>query len=662
VLNEGAMSILAVVASWSQDPARLGVARRMVACLADRAPDGTAAVEAPGAALGFGKLVVSHKQGHRQQPLVDPAAGLYLVADVRIDNRDELRPQLDLPASATDADIVLAGYRKWGPLVPDHLIGDFAFAVWDAREHRLFAARDPFGVRPLVHRRLPDGRLLVASDVEQILAVDPTAWEVDDAAVVDYLLMQWRSADRTFWEPIKALPAGHCLMASDRSTQIIRWWRPPAEPQIIEDHEACYEEFRRRFRLAVADRLESDHPVLAQLSGGYDSSCIALVAAQIPARIPLRAVGAIHPGLECDESSYMDLLKARLTIPVEYWDGTKHSFADLDDPCLAGPNRRCTMNNGTRGDLEIAARAQARVILSGHGGDAWTPSMANFRDYISTGHWRQLWVGAFLRPNRTWPQRFRSVRKSIRHVVPEPMKRTLRRMRGKDRRPPVWLAPRMARVFAAEDRRFSVASASYGLANLQRLDELAGPKAGRTLDAQHDANPGACVEKRFPFLDARLVDLLWRLPLSIWRAPAYEARFHAAVFADLFPPEMLQPRKKTVFSSVLNQRMSQAARTAPLFTAGDKAPWLATRYVLPEAVEALRSLGDTSRPDSGSAYTMALRSAMLAAMLDRGLGWRLIALEPWLRIAYGQARKSAVVSGGQDGQASDRYNDRHQIG
>ena len=124
--------------------------------LADRAPDGTAAVEAPGAALAIGKLVVSHKQGHASnRSSMKPPASTWWPTSAST-TATSCAPCSVFPASATDAEIVLAGYQRWGPLVPDHLIGDFAFAVWDARQRRLFAARDPFGVRPLVYRRLPE--------------------------------------------------------------------------------------------------------------------------------------------------------------------------------------------------------------------------------------------------------------------------------------------------------------------------------------------------------------------------------------------------------------------------------------------------------------------------------------------------------------------------
>jgi asparagine synthase (glutamine-hydrolysing) len=556
------MSTLAAVVAWDGAPDRTEIARRMLTRLSDRSPDGISVAEAPAAALGIGKLVVSQKQGHLRQPLIDEAAGLYSVSDVRIDNREELRGQLRLGPAATDAEIVLAAYVKWGPICPDHLVGDFAFIVWDSPNRRLFAARDPFGVRPLVYRRL-SGRLLLASDVEQILTVDPSAWKVDDLAVVEYLQLQWRFPDRTFWEPIKTVPAGHCLMADDRSVQVLRWWRPPAAPEIIEDHEECYREFRRLFRQAVADRLDSDYPVLVQLSGGFDSSCIAVVAGQVGASAPLRAVGAVHPGLECDESVYMDAVKEVLPFPTEYWDGTKIPPLDHEQPSLCRPGHQGSTINGTRGDLEIAARDGARAIVNGYGGDVWQSWAEGQLDHLRERRWRQLWRDVFMRPNATWVQRLRILNLSLRLHTPDRLKRTVRSMMGSGAgsRPAGLLDRWSDDSNFPEARRWDSPGPFWSAMQSRQLEEIAGSRFVRAVENRQFMSSANRVEARFPFLDLRCLDLLWRLPGSIWRPTGYDSRFHPIALRALLPPEIVSRRRKTVFSSALadKARMAQTS-------------------------------------------------------------------------------------------------------
>src|SRR5436190_10470888 len=80
---------------------------------------------------------------------------MVLVADARIDNREELLASLRLPRGnhSTDSEIILAAYERWGQDCVDRLIGDFACALWDSRSQALFCARDPMGVRPFYYFR-----------------------------------------------------------------------------------------------------------------------------------------------------------------------------------------------------------------------------------------------------------------------------------------------------------------------------------------------------------------------------------------------------------------------------------------------------------------------------------------------------------------------------
>ncbi|MEK6248629.1 MAG: hypothetical protein N2C12_10650, partial [Planctomycetales bacterium] len=101
----------------------------------------------------------------------DSESGLTITADVRIDNREELCDKLAIPTGPkmSDTRLVLRAYQKWGEDCPDHLLGDFAFAIWDARRQQLFAARDLAGVRPFYYYS-DDSRLVFASDLPAVAA------------------------------------------------------------------------------------------------------------------------------------------------------------------------------------------------------------------------------------------------------------------------------------------------------------------------------------------------------------------------------------------------------------------------------------------------------------------------------------------------------------
>jgi hypothetical protein len=374
----------------------------------------------------------------------------------------------------------------------------------------------------------------------------------------------------------------------------------------------------------VADRLESDHPVLTHLSGGFDSSCIALVAGTLNARVAIRAVGAIHPGLACDESVYMDALKARLPYPVEYWDGTTPNFEDLIDPALAGPARRNSLNSATRGDLDIAAREGARVLLMGYGGDIWGPQRENLDDYLSNQCWRQLWQSGFMLPRQTWKVRLRRLATTIRHLAPEAAKRVVRVMRRPAARFPSWLSSSAIDALSREPPALT-AHPTFGAANRARLERICGAHAIYTLDMLHETASVAPLEKRQPFLDRRCVDLLWRLPLSIWRPPAYRVRFHARALADLLPVELLSPRPKTFHASVVDAKLSRAAPAVGALV-GNRSFWHAERYLRHEAITQALALGGS--PEDGRSN--------LPGSTDSHFVWRVVTLESWLSMVYGR--------------------------
>ena len=246
--------------------------------------DGTAAV-------GHHGLHTTPESAHEHFPLV--CGPLALVADARVDNRVELLGRLGPRLRAlglvrdgrpvTDADLILAAYAEWGEGSAEHLIGDFAFAVWDAERRSLFCARDPFGVRPLyVHHG--GGRIVVASEPRGLFAAGVS--DAVDDRLVGELTREGNvtSPDRTLFREVRLLPHGHAVTASAAG---LREWahytvRPSAAPPPLTD-EAAEERFAELFREAVRCRTRGDARLGAQLSGGLDSSAVACVARDLRA-------------------------------------------------------------------------------------------------------------------------------------------------------------------------------------------------------------------------------------------------------------------------------------------------------------------------------------------------------------------------------------------
>ena len=147
----------------------------MLAVMATRGPDGTHTWSHDSVVLGHGALHATPESVGEQLPLVDRSTGNVIVADVRLDNRAELIDKLKLPArdsdSFGDGRLLLDAYREWGEDCVDHLLGDFAFAIWDERRQQLFLARDHFGAKPLTYH-CSEHLVAFASDSRSVIGLE----------------------------------------------------------------------------------------------------------------------------------------------------------------------------------------------------------------------------------------------------------------------------------------------------------------------------------------------------------------------------------------------------------------------------------------------------------------------------------------------------------
>ena len=213
---------------------------------------------------------------------VDAAAQIAVVANCRLDNRAELCDALGLRAAErqahTNGDLLLLAWLRWREACPARLLGDYAFAVWDAKRRTVFCARDPVGIKPFYYA-LTATSFAFASTVEAALAAPSVGNQLDDATVAAWLTrVSLVSPTHTFFEAVRKLPPGHCLTATHGNPPIVklhRHWRPEQTASYTDGarrSDADYaEELRHLSRQAVKARLPTAGRVGAHLSGGLDS-------------------------------------------------------------------------------------------------------------------------------------------------------------------------------------------------------------------------------------------------------------------------------------------------------------------------------------------------------------------------------------------------------
>ena len=255
--------------------------RAMVLSQGHRGPDAEGTYRSPcgTALLGHNRLSIIDLTPNGHQPMPSADGRFWIVFNGEIYNYLELRAQLGdyHYHSNTDTEVVLAAFQKWGAACLDRFIGMFAFAIWDEKERRLFAARDRFGVKPLNYHYDSDGTLMWASEIKALHAAGVAA-EPDAIAWSSYFTYGLSDhSERTFWEGIKALPAGHFLTWEDGRMQISKWYDLAERSGFEFDQrpsEIVEEEYSALLTESVRLRFRSDVPVGINLSGGLDSSTL----------------------------------------------------------------------------------------------------------------------------------------------------------------------------------------------------------------------------------------------------------------------------------------------------------------------------------------------------------------------------------------------------
>jgi len=374
------MSGIVGILNLDGSPVDRRILGRMTDFMAYRGPDAqTIWAEGP---VGFGHTMLrtTFEAEHERQPFTLDGK-TWITADARIDGREQLVAKLKAKESkpadgATDVELILRAYQVWSEDCIHHLLGDFAFAIWDASRKRLFCARDHFGVKLFYYARA--GNSFLFSNTLNCLRLHPLISDsLNEQAIGDFLLFGHNQdkATTTFAD-VQRIPPAHTLTAMPEGIDLRKYWTLPIKELIrYKDRREYVDQFKVLLNEAVQDRLRT-RSVGVYFSGGLDSTTLTATAKQILSAdsrpFDLRAYTVVYDWLIPDnERHYSGLAAEALGVPIQYLAADDYPiFGHWNQLDLLRPEPWEEPYLEINHDLSRLMAPHSRVVLYGEDGDA----------------------------------------------------------------------------------------------------------------------------------------------------------------------------------------------------------------------------------------------------------------------------------------------------
>ena len=480
--------------------------------------------------------------------------------DGRLDNRSELLLRLSdsLNGESTDEAIASTTYERWGAEGLVHLIGDWSMVIRDHVTCTTVLASDFAGVRPLYYH-VQDGRVQWSNRLQSL--VDQTGiTELDEQYIAGFLTFGG-CAHRTPYKGIYSVPPGHAVCVSSKGTSIKRFWSMPIGDSIQYQNEHRYEEeLRALFHEAVAVRLQNESPVLAELSGGLDSSSVVCMANHL---IRNGAVNASR--LETVSFTWRNSLDEPFIREVESHCGIEGARISTHDvPLLAETEVGGAMPAAFQALLtSVAATARqvrAKTILTGQNGDL---IMGNwFDDSLQlAASLRRFHIGDACEEALEWSK-----------ILRLPVYRIL--WRAAQAALPPSLTP--AAIYTSSDGSYAPKSVETSLVsefcNRTGASESSSFFSNDWLEAAPERRkyfyclsmalelrtlqppePLQHLEYTHPFGHRPLVEFLMTVPANVLCRPGEPRRLMRSAFSDLWPSKLRERRSKGSFNAPWQQ-------------------------------------------------------------------------------------------------------------
>jgi len=537
---------------------------RMRDVIAHRGPDDSGGFVDGQAALGHRRLsIVDLAAGH--QPLANEDESAWIVFNGEIYNHQSLREVLESAGhrykTRSDTETILHAYEQWGDESVQRLRGMFAFAIWDVGRRRLLLVRDRLGVKPLYWAMVGE-RLIFGSEIKTILESGLIRAEANEQALPELLGTRYLSGTETLFKGIYRLQPGHLLVFEKGAISIRQYWDIPAGQPSEELARLTDEQIVRRFRELLEEsvriRLMADVPLGMFLSGGLDSSAIAVLMAGMIDR-PLQTFSVAFKQRAFSELDYARQVAQAIKADAHEIVIDDHDFFGAlprliwhEDEPIAHPSSIPLYF------VSALAREHVKVVLTGEGSDELLAGYGKYPRALA--NWRAGAAYALVPgPVRRW------VANQIVPSVPGGVGRyAARSFLGMPRTPEAMFFDNFAAI--GLKRQGALLSPAFG--QLATPERAYGPSRqyfdapdGRStildrmlyadmktylvelLMKQDQMSMAASIESRVPFLDHRLVEFASGLPARMKLRGLKTKWILREAVRSVLPPEILTRKK-----------------------------------------------------------------------------------------------------------------------
>ena len=340
-----------------------------------RGPDDSDIHEDKNFTFGHRRLSIIDLDSHAKQPMISDCGNYILVFNGEIYNYQEIKEELVVKGysfhTSSDTEVLLNAYIEYGIECIQQFIGMFAFAIYDRQKETHFIVRDRLGIKPLYYSQ-DNEKFIFSSEIKSILALEKKERTLDHKAVSSYLSFRYPILNNTFFEDIHSLAPAHYIKLSKDNFEIIEYWNvaDKFKEQKEDKGEAYYQsKLQELLESAVKYRMISDVPFGAFLSGGVDSSVItALMAKNSDDPIKTFTIGFEEEGF--NEFNYANIIADKygtehreIILSGKNYIETMENLIDYKDAPLSVPNEVPLYL------MSKELKKYITVVLSGEGAD-----------------------------------------------------------------------------------------------------------------------------------------------------------------------------------------------------------------------------------------------------------------------------------------------------